>query len=82
VGKFSSFYDAINHFIQKTLMHHFMDESAEECNGLNFFPFSIFKFIDCSIDHVSRLFSGPDGNYVGSPQKAMHDAAQRLVYTG
>jgi hypothetical protein len=41
-----------------------------------------FGFIDCLIDRVSRPFSGPDGNYVGVPQKAMHDAAQRLVYMG
>ncbi len=63
-------------------MHHFTDESAEECNRLNFLPFSIFGFIDCLIDHMSRFYSWPDGDNVGAPWKAMHDAVQRLVYTG
>jgi hypothetical protein len=47
-------------------MHHFTDVSAEERDGLNFLPFLISGFIDCSIDHVSRPFSGPNGNYVGA----------------
>ena len=82
VDEFPAFYDAINRFIQKPTVHHFNDGSAEECNGLNFLPFSIFGFIDCSIDRISRPFSGPDGDYIGAPRKAMHHAAQRSVYTG
>jgi hypothetical protein len=82
VDEFRAFYDAINRFIQKPTVHHFTDGSAEECDGLNFLPFSIFGFIDCSIDRISRPFSGPDGDYIGAPRKAMHHAAQRSVYTG
>jgi len=82
VDDFPAFYDAINCFIQKPTIHHFTDGSAEERDGLNFLPFSIFGFIDCSIDRISRPFSGPDGDYIGAPRKAMHDAAQRSVYTG
>ena len=82
VDEFPAFYDAINRFIQKPTVHHFTDGSAEECDGLNFLPFSIFGFIDCSIDRISRPFSGPDGDYIGAPRKAMHHAAQRSVYTG
>jgi hypothetical protein len=82
VDDFPSFYDAINHFIQKSSIHHFTDESAKEHDGLNFLPFSIYGFIDCSINRVSRPFSGPDGDYVGALRKAMHDAAQRSVYMG
>ncbi len=55
---------------------------AKEHDGLNFLPISIFGFIDCLINCVSRPFSGPDGDYFGAPQKAMIDAAQRSVYTG
>jgi hypothetical protein len=82
VDEFPVFYDAINRFIQKPTVHHFTDGSAEECDGLIFLPFSIFGFIDCSIDRISRPFSGPDGDYIGAPRKAMHHAAQRSVYTG
>ena len=82
VDDFPFFYDALNRFIQKTSIHHHTDGSAEERVGLNFLPFSIFGFIDCSIDRVSRPLSGPDGDYIGAPRKPMHDAAQRAVYTG
>jgi hypothetical protein len=82
VDEFSAFYDAINRFIQKASIHNFTDGSAEERAGLNFLPFSILGFIDCLIDHISRPFSGPDGDYIGAPRRALHDAAQRLVYTG
>jgi hypothetical protein len=82
VDDFPSFYDALNCFIKKTSICHHTDGSAEERVGLNFLPFSIFAFIDCSIDRVSRPLSGPDGDYIGAPHKPMHDAAQRAVYTG
>jgi len=59
VDEFPAFYDAINRFIQKPTVHHFTDGSAEECDELNFLPFSIFGFIHCSIDPISRPFSGP-----------------------
>jgi hypothetical protein len=49
---------------------------------LNFFPFSIFGFINCLINRVSRPFSGSDGDYVGALQKAKHDTVQRLIYKG
>jgi hypothetical protein len=67
VDEFPAFYDAINHFIQKPTVHHFTDDSAEECDGLNVLPFSIFGFIDCTIDCIGRPFSGLDGDYIGAP---------------
>ncbi len=82
VDDFPSFYNAIKCFFQKYLIHHFTGNTSKEHNGLKFLPFSIFGFIDCLIDCVSRPFLGPGEDYVGAPGKAMHEAAQRLVYTG
>ena len=58
-----------------------MDGSTEERAQLIFLPFSIFGFINCLINSISHPFSGPDGDYIGAPSRALHDAAQRLVYT-
>ena len=75
-------YQAINHFIKKTSLCHFHDGTAVEHQGLNFLPWSIFGFIDCSIDWINWPMSGPNGDYDGAPPKALGDVAQRVVYTG
>jgi hypothetical protein len=79
---FPKFYKAINHFIKKTSQHHFHNGTAVEHQGLKFLPWSIFGFIECSIDWINRPISGPDGNYNGAPRKALGNVAQRAVYTG
>ena len=78
---FPKFYQAINHFITKTILRQFHNSTAVEGQGLNFLPWSIFGFIDCSIDRINRPMSGPDGNYDGAPRKALDNVAQRVVYT-
>ncbi|KAL7526095.1 hypothetical protein ACHAXR_002564 [Thalassiosira sp. AJA248-18] len=50
VDQFPQFYEAIQRRVQQTRTHHFTDHTAEDCTGLNFLPFDIFAFIDCSID--------------------------------
>ena len=71
VDDFPLFYQAINHFIKKTSLRHFHDGTAVERQGLNFLPWSIFGFIDCSIDRINRPMSGPDGDYEGALRKAL-----------
>jgi hypothetical protein len=75
VDDFPLFYQAINHFIKKTSLRHFHDGTAVERQGLNFLPWSIFGFIDCSFDRINRPMSGPDGDYEGAPRKALGDVA-------
>jgi hypothetical protein len=67
--------------MQKTAIKHHSDNTSTEKTGLNFCPFPIFAFIDCSIDKISRPLSGPAGDFVGAPRKAGEDEAQRSVYT-
>jgi hypothetical protein len=50
VDQFPQFYQAINKFVQKTSVCHFHDSTAVERQSLSFLPWSIFGFIDCSID--------------------------------
>ena len=68
--------------MQKEFTQHFADGNSRDCHGLNFCPLPIFGFIDCSIDKISRPFSGPAGDYVGAPRKPDEDIYQRSVYTG
>ena len=82
VDDFPLFYQAINQFVRKTSVRHFHDGTAVERQGLSFLPWSIFGFIDCSIDRISRPMSGPDGDYDGAPRRPLGDVAQRAVYTG
>lgn len=84
VDQFPEFYDAISNFMQKDT-HKFHAGGAGngiEMDGLNFCPFPIFGFIDCSIDKVCRPHSGPAGDYVGAPRKPNEDIYQRSVYSG
>lgn len=67
VADFPRFYDAISTFMQKDALHFFPEGNSVEKVGLNFCPLPIFGFIDCSIDKISRPFSGPAGDYVGAP---------------
>ncbi len=62
VNDFPRMYQAINKFFKKESLHHFHDGTAMECQGLSFLPCLIFRFIDCSIDQISRKMSGPDGD--------------------
>ena len=71
VDDFSIFYKAINHFIKKTSLRHFHDGTAVERQGLSFLPWSIFGFIDCSINRINRPMLGPHGDYDGAPCKAL-----------
>jgi hypothetical protein len=79
---FPLFYQAINHFIKKTSLRHFHDSTAVERQVLSFLLWSIFRFIDCSIDWINQPMPGPNGEYDGAPCKALGDVAQRAVYTG
>lgn len=82
VHEFPKFYNAINKCVQKTTTHHFSDGTAEDRPGLNFLPFDIFSFIDCSIDRINVPFSGPDGDFIGAPRRPFYQDAQQSVYTG
>ena len=53
-------------------IRHNLDGTIVEVEGLNFLPFDIFGFTDCSIDRICRPFLGPDGDYVGAPRKEQH----------
>jgi hypothetical protein len=79
---FPQLYQVNNKFVQKTSVRHFHDCTVVECQGLSFLPWSIFGFIDCSINRISRPMSGPDGDYDGAPRRPLGDVAQRAVYTG
>ena len=61
---------------------HNVDGTIVEVEGLNFLPFDIFGFIDCSINRICRPFSGPDGDYVGAPRKEQYARTPRAFYTG
>jgi hypothetical protein len=74
---FPRFYNAIQQKVMQDYICHNHDGTMTEIQGLNFLPFEIFGFIDCSIDKICRPFSGPDGDYVGAPQKEQYDGAQR-----
>jgi hypothetical protein len=66
--------------MQKTATYHNHDGMVIDRAGLNWCPFQIFGVVDCSIDKVSRPKSGPDGDYVGAPQKLGQYEMQRSVY--
>ena len=70
---FPRFYNAIQQKVMQDDIHHNHDGTMTEIQGLNFLPFDIFGFIDCSIDKICRPFSGPDGDYVGAPLKEQYD---------
>ena len=53
-------------------IRHNVDGTIVDVEGLNFLPFDIFGFIDCSIDRICRPFSEPDGDYVGAPRKEQY----------
>ena len=82
VGLFQRFFLAIQQYTRKTTTHHFNDGTAAEHSGLNYLPFSLFGFIDCSIFQINRPYAGPNGDFVGSPRRPEHHDAQRAVYTG
>jgi hypothetical protein len=67
--------------MQKTATYHNHDGMAIDRAGLNWCPFQIFGFVDCSIDKVSQPMSGPDGDYVGAPRKPRQYEIQCSVYT-
>lgn len=66
--------------MQQSKTRHIDDGTAVDQSGLNFCPYQIFGFIDCSIDRINRPYSGPDGDYVGA-RKPFQDAFQCAVYT-
>ena len=53
-------------------IRHNLDGTIVEVKGLNFLPFDISGFIDCSIDIICRPFSGPDGDHLGTPRKEQY----------
>ena len=50
--------------------------------GLATCPYHIAFFVDCKIYRTNVPFSGPVGNYVGSPRKRRYATNQRAFYTG
>ena len=79
---FPRFYNAISGFMKKDSVQFYLEGDRVDRDGLNFCPFPIFGFIDCSIDKICRPFSGPDGDYIGAARKLFEDIYQRSVYTG
>ena len=81
VQDFPYFYHKISLFLQKMTTRHNNDGTAIDRPGLNFCPWRIFGFIDCSIDKISRPMSGPAGDYIGAPRRPGQYVIQRSVYT-
>ena len=81
VDQFPKFYNAMSANLEKDSVRHFPNGRTETRTGLNFLPFKIFGFIDCSIDRICKPFSGPDGDVIGASQRVEYDAAQNAVYT-
>ena len=81
VQDFPSFYNKISLYLQKMTTRHNNDGTAIDRPGLNFCPWRIFGFIDCSIDKVSRPMSGPAGDYIGAPRRPGQYHIQRSIYT-
>jgi len=79
---FPRFFDSIQQRVMQDDIRHNIDGTTVEIEGLNFLPFDIFGFIDCSIDRICRPFSGPDGDYAGAPRKEQYARTQRAFYTG
>ena len=69
VDQFPDFFDAIQQKVQQTTTHHFNDGNAQDVTGLNFLPFDIFGFVDCTIYRMRRPYSGPAGDFIGAPRK-------------
>jgi hypothetical protein len=83
VNQFPEFFEAIQRQVRQVATHHFNDGTAIDVPGLQFLPFSICGFIDCSIYRIYRPFSGPDDMYIiGSPRKRRYRRAQRAVFSG
>jgi hypothetical protein len=84
VDQFPRFFDAIQRKVQKDWIHDFdfHNGTCEVTSGLAMLPFDLFGFIDCSIDKMSRPFSGPAGDYEGAGRKSVQDIIQRAFYTG
>lgn len=82
IDDFPLFYDAISQKVKRDEIKHNNDGSSVLLPGLNFLPFDIFGFIDCSIDRICRPFSGPAGDYIGAPRKEDYSRTQRAFYTG
>ena len=82
VDQFAEFFDAIQQKVQQQYKQDNHDGTYNEADGLAFLPFDIFGFIDCSIDKISRPFSGPRGDYPGAGRRNEYSVAQRAFYTG
>jgi len=83
VDQFPHFYNAIQQKVQREFVHN-VDEingTYDVTSGLAFLPFDIFGFIDCSIDKMSRPFSGPDGDYEGCGRREEYDIMQRAFFS-
>ena len=70
-----------NRVMQDDIRHNIYGATIE-VEGLNFLPFDIFGFINCSIDTICRPFSGPDGDYTCTPRKEQYACTQRAFYIG
>ncbi len=50
--------------------------------GLEKFPYNIFGWIDGSINRIGVPFSGPAGDFIGTPCRVQYINAQESVYSG
>ena len=84
VDEFPVFYDAIKQKVQRGYYHDVNENNGtiQYTSGLDFLPFDLFGFIDCSIDAICSPFSGPAGDFEGCGRKPEHDIIQRAFYTG
>ena len=79
---FPSFFKSIEKYAKKPKWH--MDEDGKWwwSPGLAFCPYNRFGVIDCSIYKINVLFSGPSGDFKGSPCKRLYAETQEALYTG
>ncbi len=82
MDRFPVFFEAIQQNIQQSHTVDNHNGTYGETDGLAFPPFDVFGFIDCSIDRISKPFSGPVDDSVGAGQKEEYSIAQRAFYTG
>ena len=75
VDQFPDFFEAIQEKVQQSYIVDNHDGTYDETDGLAFLPFDVFGFIDCSIDKISKPFSGPADDYMGGGTK------RRILYS-
>jgi hypothetical protein len=79
--RFPEFFQSIQQRVCQSKRHFDENGNMWESPGLAFLPYRIFGFIDCSNYRTNCPFSGPSGDFQGSPRRARYEISQRSVYT-